>query len=220
MEGTSMDFNSLDAAVIFDTFLLLLIGIGPKIALVPYLQITAQMSESTKKQVVRRMLTTASVVAMILLVLGGFLTRLLHFSSDALAIASGIILLVMSVPMVLGSSKSDVDQTSVEGRDPLQLARYPLAVPYLLNPVGVVVLVTISAEAKSAAVFAVMLGLLAVVILIDVAVLRWANRVSEHLDVNRMVITEKVFGFLLAGVAVQLGLDGLASAGVIHLNLH
>jgi multiple antibiotic resistance protein len=126
----------------------------------------------------------------------------------------------MSVPMVLGSSRSDVDQASVEGRDPLRLARYPLAVPYLLNPVGVVVLVTISAEANSAAVFAVMLGLLAVVVLIDVAVLRWANRVSEHLDVDRMVITEKVFGFLLAAVAVQLGLDGLASAGVIHLNLH
>jgi len=126
----------------------------------------------------------------------------------------------MFVPMVLGSSKSDVDQTSVEGRDPLQLARYPLAVPYLLSPVGVIVLVTISAEPKSAAVFAVMLGLLAVVILIDVAVLHWANRVSKHLDVNRMVITEKVFGLLLAAVAIQLGLDGLASASVIHLNLH
>jgi multiple antibiotic resistance protein len=212
--------GSLDAATVIDTFLLLLIGIGPKIVLVPYLQMTADMPEATKKQVVRRMLATAARVAVVLLVLGGLLTRLLHFSSDALAVASGIILLVMSVPMVLGSGKSEVDRISFEGRDPLRLAAYPLAVPYLLNPVGVVVLVTISAEAGSAAVFAVVIGLLAVVMLIDIGVLRWANRVSRHLDENRMVVTEKVFGFLLAAVAVQLVLDGLASAGVIQLDLH
>ena len=30
-----------------------------------------------------------------------------------------------------------------------------------------------------------------------------------------MLVTEKVFGFLIAAIAVQLILDGLASAGVI-----
>lgn len=57
------------------------------------------------------------------------------------------------------------------------------------------------------------------VILIDAGVLRWAHRVSEHLDESRVLITEKVFGFLLAAIAVQLALNGRASAGVIHLNL-
>ena len=35
-----------------------------------------------------------------------------------------------------------------------------------------------------------------------------------------MLITEKVFGFLLAALAVQLVLDGLSDAGVIHLSGH
>ena len=35
-----------------------------------------------------------------------------------------------------------------------------------------------------------------------------------------MLITEKVFGFLLAALAVQLALNGLAEAGVIHLADH
>jgi multiple antibiotic resistance protein len=34
-------FNSANLYLVFDTFLLLLIGIGPKIALVPYVEITA-----------------------------------------------------------------------------------------------------------------------------------------------------------------------------------
>jgi small neutral amino acid transporter SnatA (MarC family) len=66
----------------------------------------------------------------------------------------------------------------------------------------------------------VVIGALAVVIAIDVAVFRWANRVSEHLNENRMLVTEKVFGFLLAALAVQLALDGLSDLGVIHLIAH
>ena len=40
------ELESLDAAFVIDTFLLLLIGIGPKIALVPFLEMTAGMTES------------------------------------------------------------------------------------------------------------------------------------------------------------------------------
>jgi hypothetical protein len=65
------------------------------------------------------------------------------------------------------------------GKDPMQLAQFPLAVPYLLNPVGIVGLMTISAEAKSLSVFAVELGILVFVLLLDVVVFRWANRVSD-----------------------------------------
>ena len=65
-----------------------------------------------------------------------------------------------------------------------------------------------------------MLALLAAVLAIDVAVFRWANRVSEHLDESRMLVTEKVFGFLLAALAVQPILDGLVDVGALHLTGH
>jgi multiple antibiotic resistance protein len=97
----------------------------------------------------------------------------------------------------------------------MRLAQFPLAVPYLLNPVGIVGLMTISADAESLSVFAVALGLLALVFGLDVVVFRWAGRVSEKLDENRMLVTEKVFGFLIAAIAVQLVLDGLTAVGVI-----
>ena len=54
------------------------------------------------------MLTTATAVAIGLLVLGGLLTRLLHFSADALGIAGGIVLLIIAVSMIL--SPHDRDQ--------------------------------------------------------------------------------------------------------------
>jgi multiple antibiotic resistance protein len=206
------DQTSITAAAVIDTFLVLLIGIGPKLALVPFVEITASLDAATKRRVQRQMMITAATVALILMLLGELLRALLHFTVGSLSIAGGVILFVLAVGMVLGQSG---DGHLTAGKDPMQLARFPLAVPYLLNPVGIVGLVTISAESKSVSVFAVAIGILAVVLLIDVAVFRWANRVSAKLDESRMLVTEKVFGFLIAAIGVQLVLDGLASVGVI-----
>ena len=41
------ELESLDAAFVIDTFLLLLFGIGPKLALVPFLHATAGMPLAT-----------------------------------------------------------------------------------------------------------------------------------------------------------------------------
>jgi small neutral amino acid transporter SnatA (MarC family) len=211
-----MNHTSVDFQLVIDTFLLLLIGVGPKIALVPFLEVTSEMDPATKARVVRKMLTTAGVVAVILVGIGELLSRLLHFSTGSLSIAGGLILIIIAATMVLGSADPR-ESKAIKGRDPDQIAVFPLAVPYLLNPAGIVALVTLSAESDSFAVFAMVLGVLAVVLALDVAVFRTANRVSAHLDESRMLVTEKVFGFLLAALAVQLILNGLHSDGVIHL---
>ncbi len=214
-----MKHTSVDIYLVIDTFLLLLIGIGPKIALVPFVEITASLDAATKALIVRKMLTTAGVVALILLGLGELLSRLLHFSTGSLSIAGGIILIIIAITMVLGSAETGGSE-AITGRDPMRTAMFPLAVPYLLNPAGIVALVTLSAEAGSVAVFAMILGVLALVLALDVGIFRLANRASDHLDESRMLVTEKIFGVLLAALAVQLVLDGLDSVGVLHLTGH
>jgi small neutral amino acid transporter SnatA (MarC family) len=208
-----VDETSITAAGVIDTFLVLLIGVGPKLALVPFLQITSHLDRATRGRVQRKMLTTAAAVAVVLMVLGELLRTLLHFTIGSLSIAGGVILLILAVSMVLKPPADGGDRP--DGTDPMRLAQFPLAVPYLLNPVGIVGLMTISADAESLSVFAVAFGLLALVFGLDVVVFRWAGRVSEKLDENRMLVTEKVFGFLIAAIAVQLVLDGLAAVGVI-----
>lgn len=67
---------------------------------------------------------------------------------------------------------------------------------------------------------AVVVGILALAFAIDVAVFRWAVGISAHLNESRMLVSEKVFGFLLAALAVQPVLNGLSDVGVIHLTMH
>lgn len=198
-------------AGVIDTALLLLIGIGPKLALVPFLKITASMDVTTRAMVTRKMLVTAGTAALALVLLGELLRRLLHFTIGALSIAGGVILLVLAVELVLGRSADESWNTA--GADPMRLAMVPLGVPFLLNPVGIVALVTISAEAGSVAVLAVEIAILAIVLLFDALVFRMVGRAT--LDESRMIVVDKVFGFLIAAIAVQLVLDGLVSAGVI-----
>jgi multiple antibiotic resistance protein len=203
---------------VVDTFFVLLIGIGPKLALVPFLKITAPLNPEMRARVRRKMLVTAATTALALVLLGELLRRLFHFSVASLSIAGGVILLVLAVKMVL--ERQGADEWGTTESDPLRLAMVPLAVPYLLNPVGIVGLITISAEAGSLGVLAVELGILAFVVALDAVVFRWADHAGQVVDEDRMLVIEKVFGFLIAAVAVQLVVDGLHSLGLITHATH
>jgi hypothetical protein len=63
---SAMNLGNIDFYLIFDLFILLLIGMGPKIALVPFLDLTKEMDGDTQKKVARRMVQTAVVTALIL----------------------------------------------------------------------------------------------------------------------------------------------------------
>jgi small neutral amino acid transporter SnatA (MarC family) len=212
-----VNLAELNLTTAVDLFLLLLIGIGPKIALVPFLDATSNLDQVTKGRVIQKMLITAFATALVLMIFGGVLSRLLHFSTAALAISSGLILIALSIPMVIGNNHNHAETA---GKDPLSLAVSPLAIPYLLNPVGIVLLITISAETTTLSAFGLVLAVLILVLAIDTIVFRWANRVSGQLDESRMIVIEKVFGFLLAALAVQLALHGLETLGLIHLAVH
>jgi multiple antibiotic resistance protein len=151
--------------------LLLLIGIGPKIALVPYVETTKDMDKATVEGDAQDA-RDCGIGRLILVILGEFLARLLHFSTGSLSIAGGIILLIISVTMVLGSGDDEARRSSTTD-DPMKTAVYPLAVPYLLNPAGIVALVTLSSDAETVGHVGVVLALLALILVIDYFVFRW-----------------------------------------------
>ncbi|MGO9877556.1 MAG: hypothetical protein ACLPVY_27615 [Acidimicrobiia bacterium] len=100
----------------------------------------------------------------------------------------------------------------------------PLAAPYMLKSVGIVVLVSAPTPAPTPAptlgVSALIIGMPAAAIELDLAEFRRANSVSANLDRNRMLVTAKVFGSLLAAFGMQLTPDGLSRVRVIHATGH
>jgi MarC family membrane protein len=213
--------GEIDIWEILDILILLLIGMGPKVALVPFLDLTAGMDSDMRKKVANRMARTATTVALVLVVLGAFLMKLLHFSPEALYIAGGIMFLLVALRMLSeAGEEKEGHHEKASGRDAEKMALYPLAVPYLLNPAGITLLVIFSGAIDSW----LMLGILVVLVLL-VGALDWLvftnlDRVADHLDKSRLAVTEAVFGVLLAALAVELVLRGLADLGVVDLIVH
>jgi multiple antibiotic resistance protein len=189
---------------------------GPKIALVPFLDLTREMDSDTQRKVAQRMVHTGVTTALILGVLGWFLMRLLHFSAGAANIAGGIVLLLLALHMLVSPGKEDHHEKA-SGRDAMQMALYPLAVPYLLNPAGIAALVIASSEVDSVLMAVILLVLVLIVGALDWVIFRNMDKLAKHLDPSRLAVTEAVFGVLLAALAVQLMLDGLHHLGIISM---
>ena len=212
-------FDNVDLFLVFDLFLLLLIGMGPKIALVPFLELTQGLEADTQRKVANTMVRTAVATALLLVFLGWFLMRLLHFTPGAANVAGGIVLLLLALHMLVSPARRD-HHDQAEGRDPFKMAVYPLAVPLLLNPAGIATLVIASGEVDSVLFGVIVVGLVLLVGLIDFLVFRNMDKLAKHLDPSRLAITEAVFGVLLAALAVQLMLDGLADLHIIDMMGH
>ena len=101
----------------------------------------------------------------------------------------------------------------------MQVAVFPLAVPYLLNPAGSSCWSRYRPRRARWLCSRSSSGCLRWCSRLTSTVFRWAVQVSSKMDASRMLVTEKVFGFLLAALGVQLALNGLADVGVIHLTI-
>lgn len=99
--------------------------------------------------------------------------------------------------------------------DPAKIAVFPLAVPYLLNPVGITVVIIAPGEVFSVASAALVAGLILLVGAFDYLVFTNIDALAKRMKPASLIISEVVFGILLTAVAVQLIFSGLVKMGII-----
>ena len=204
---------------LFDLFLILFVGMGPIKALLIFIDITQGVDKEIQGKVVRKAVTTAAAVAILLLIAGVIFMKLLHFSTGSLTIAGGVILLILALTIVLSPAAKHDHDAPVDEEELLSQAIYPLGIPLILNPVGIVALTVLSAETTDL----IRLGFIALLVLlvavIDVAVLNSAHRLDKYLTSERILVLEKVLGIMLAALAVEMMVQGLAQLGIITLTV-
>lgn len=210
-----MDFSIIDIELVTRLLLVLLIGIGPKIALVPFLEKTKAFTPEQQRAIGRRMVIVAVVAAIVVFFTGALLLSLLHITPGAVAVAGGIILTLLAVKMALGSGDEVVEHI-VAPANPDKLAVYPLAVPYLFNPVGITILIIASQSADSVAAKALVVGLVLLVGAFDYLIFTNIDRIAKRVNPTSLVVSEIVFGVLLTAVAVQLFVLGLRLLAILE----
>ena len=199
-----------------EAFITLFIGMGPIKVLLVYIAKTQGMDRDAKKGIARRTVLVAAGVAVALFVLGAIIQQLLHFSIGALNMIGGLILLLLAINMVLGGgAKSQKNGEDVV--DPMSMAISPLAIPFTLNPVGIVALVVASSEVTDMPSSIAVVFMIAIIALIDLVVLLGSDYVAKFLSEAAVHLLEVILGIFLGAMAIQLILNGLADVGVITL---
>jgi multiple antibiotic resistance protein len=182
--------------------------------------LTKKSSPALQRKVAQKTILTATIVAIMLLLAGAFIMKLLHFTPGALSIAGGLILLILALTIVLGpgAKKEEAGPASEEAL--MSMAIYPLAIPLLLNPVGIVSLTVFSAEAQGLLQIGVLIAMVLVVAAIDLGVFLVSHRLDKYLTNERVMVLEKLLGIFLAALAVQLIVNGLVDLHIITSSAH
>ena len=207
----------MDTTKLIDVFLVIFIGMGPIKVLLVYLGATQGASKELQRKVAQKTVMTATVVAFLLLIAGAIFMQILHFTTGALNIAGGLILLLLALNMVLAPVKKDEYGAAPDEDALMSMAIYPLGMPLLLNPVGIVSLTVLSAETQDFLQLGVISLMVLAVAAIDFGAFLVSHRLDKYLNHERIILLEKLLGILLAALAVQMMLNGLAELGIITM---
>ena len=178
-----------------------------------FLAMTA--NDTTEARV--RMARLASLVAAGVLVgfvgVGPLLFKLLGITMSAFKIAGSIVLLLIALDM-LRARRSAVQETREEtyaGSEKEDIAITPLAVPMLAGPGAISTVVLLHSQAEGVA---QVVALIASILLVSVLTYYTLKFAAQHgarwISPIAMKITTRLMGLLLAALAVQFVLDGIA----------
>ncbi len=197
-----------------DIFFGILITMGPLKVVLVYGETTRELSPEWRRRIAVKAVGVAAIVGLLFIVLGKVLLDLFHFSTAALTIAGGAILFIFAINMVLSSGGGD--NHGAEDKDPTKIAVFPLAMPLMATPIGIVYLTVLSVTFNEVNVMLIIIGLLfLLVMLINLGVLLGESKILKYIPADAFGVAERILGILLAALAVQTIINGLRELGVL-----
>ncbi len=198
-------------------FVTLLAILTPFAAIPVFLAMTGGQDDRFRTRTANMAAATVFVVLVVSAITGDMLLRVLGTSLDAFRVGGGIVLFLMSLSM-LNARMSAVQQTPEEADEAGQkstLGVVPIGIPLLVGPGSISSTII---ETKRSGEFAHLAAVVACIALVCVVVwitLRLADPIGRQLGRTGLNILNRIFGLLLAAIAVQIvsvGLTGLFPA--------
>ncbi|WP_439183517.1 MarC family protein [Carboxylicivirga taeanensis] len=198
---------------LLDVFMILFITMGPLKPAIVYVSLTAKADASFRRKVALRTVITATAVAVLFALAGEFLLSAFHVSVPALKMAGGLILLLYALDMVIGGDKKN-DSTDTELSP--NIAVYPLAMPLMATPQGLVAITTFTAADPDTSELIMVVGLILALMAFNFFFLLGAHKILKAVGPAALKVVSVVVGLLLAALAIQLMIWGLTDLGVIE----
>jgi multiple antibiotic resistance protein len=200
--------------VLVPAFVTLFVIIDP-IGLAPlFLALTRGMTAEERERVGRRALLVAFALLLAFGLLGERLLTAIGISLPAFRISGGLLLFVIAFDMLF---ERRTDRREAKASElPQDPSVFPLAMPLIAGPGALATMVLLSSRHGDDP--AMLLGIhlvMALVLVITWVLFRMSGLVARALGHIGIVVLTRLFGILLAALAVQFVLDGLRDYGLV-----
>jgi multiple antibiotic resistance protein len=193
--------------------------IGPVETAVLFATLTPKMPRRERAGIALRATAIASVILLVFTLLGQPLLDELGVTISALQTAGGVILLMISLDMIFARPTSAFKLTEpedVEAQTKDDIAVFPLATPLLAGQGAMSAGILLAANSGGQPLaLAVTLAGLAAVMAITLALLLISHELNSVIGITAQRVLMRVFGILLAGIAVQAVFKGIKTSGLV-----
>ncbi len=197
--------------------------IGPIEAAVLFATLTPELSARERRVIATKAVLIATIILGAATLFGGPLLSQLGVGIPALQTAGGIILLIIALEMIFARPTSAFKLTPPEGAEAQakdDLAVFPLATPLLAGPGAMSAGILLAANVRNdPQALAVTLSALVAVMVATLLLLLAAHELSRFIGVTAQRVLMRVFGILLAAIAVQALFDGVSGSGLLAANV-
>ena len=196
-----------DTTVFATTFTTLLVIQDPLGAIPIFLSLTSRQTPPERAASARQATVVSFAVIVLFAVFGRYILKFLGISVPALQISGGLLLLLVALELL--TDKAD------EGPDPnatANVALVPLGTPLLAGP-GAIVASMVAVESAPTATVGWVSVTVAIVLthVVIWATLRASLTLHRVLGESRILVLTRIFGLLLAAIAVQMIGDGITA---------
>ncbi|HVZ04613.1 MarC family protein [Hyphomicrobium sp.] len=193
--------------------------IGPIEAAVLFATLTPKMPRPERQMIAVRATIIASAILAFFTLLGGPILSELGVSIAALQAAGGIILLMIALDMIFARPGGAIKLTPSEGAEAQtrdDLAVFPLATPLLAGPGAMSAGILLAANASGEPFgLAIVTGALVCIMGVTLVLLLLAQELNRILGITAQRVLIRVFGILLAAIAMQALFNGVKASGLI-----
>jgi len=195
--------------------------VGPVEAAVLFATLTPKMARQARAAIVLRATLIATAILLVFTLLGQPLLDDLGVTIPALQTAGGIILLLIALDMIFAKPTSAFKLTQPEDEEAQRkedIAVFPLATPLLAGPGAMSAGILLAANAGGNGWgLAITLAALGAVMAITLGLLLLSHELNNVIGITAQRVLMRVFGILLAGIAVQAAFNGIGASGLLRV---
>jgi len=196
--------------------------IGPIDSAVLLATLTPSATRAERRAISLKAVAIATLIVLVFALFGQPILTQLGVSLPALQVAGGIILLIIALDMTLSKRPSSAKLTIKESEEAenkaehhAEITVFPMATPLLAGPGAMTSAIVLAASTKGdpKLLAAVVLAILAVM-LVTLAFLLLAQEVHHLMGLTARKVIVRVFGVLLAAIAVQSIFNGINASHI------